>query len=431
MTTPVGFDRDITALLGELAPTREPDGLLEDVTERIERTRRLPSWAILERWLPMQTRARLGAIPRTAIILVTLALLAAILTAVVVGSQPRPRLAPLFGPAANGRVFSNQDGDLYVTEPGSGLTQPFVTSPKSELYQTMTNDGSQVLYQVDDDDSSVLMIAAADGTREPRQIGGAFATLENWWPSPDGTLVGIVPPGDSNHDVIIVPTNGDAPWTLPIGIKVTGFIWENDGQHLLVFTGANQPDVEVQRGAEIHRVATAGGPVTPVSYLPGGMRWTNVSPDGTRMAYGTLDKPCCDQQGLNKVWVANVDGTDARRVTDSIGDIWEDSGFWSPDGKSLAITTGYGAEFRVAIVRVDGDGPAVTSDTIALSRPIVRSSDPNDLTSIRPEWAPDGTSLLVWRSSDPQLVSVDARTGATTLIPTTSTDWPVWQRLAP
>ena len=51
-------------------------------------TRRLPGPVLIERWLPMQTQARFGAIPRTAIILVTLGLLAALLTAIAVASQP-------------------------------------------------------------------------------------------------------------------------------------------------------------------------------------------------------------------------------------------------------------------------------------------------------------------------------------------------------
>ncbi len=119
MSNPDGFDRLITTWLDELAPMREPDGLLETVTGQIERTRRRPGWALLERWLPMQTRAKFGAIPRTAIILVTLGILALILTAVAIGAQPSRRLAPLFGLAGNGKVFSDSDGDIYVTDPGS------------------------------------------------------------------------------------------------------------------------------------------------------------------------------------------------------------------------------------------------------------------------------------------------------------------------
>ena len=142
----------------------------------------------------MQTRAKFGAIPRTAIILVTLGILALVLTAVAIGAQPSQRLAPLFGPAGNGKVFSERGRRHLRHRPRSSTWQPFATDPQLELYQTMTNDGSQLLYQLNDGNTSVLTIAAADGTGEPRQIGGEFATLEDWWPSPDGTLVGINPP---------------------------------------------------------------------------------------------------------------------------------------------------------------------------------------------------------------------------------------------
>ena len=118
MSNPDGFDRLITTWLDELAPMREPDGLLETVTGRIERSRRRPSWALLERWLPMQTRAKFGAIPRTAIILVTLGILAAVLTAVAIGAQPS-RLPPPFGVARNGSIAYSVDGDIYLADPRS------------------------------------------------------------------------------------------------------------------------------------------------------------------------------------------------------------------------------------------------------------------------------------------------------------------------
>ena len=117
-SNPDGFDRLITAWLDELAPMREPDGLLDAVTGQMKRTRRLPGWALLERWLPMQTRAKFGAIAGPRIILVTLGILAAmLLTAVAIGAQPSSKsdLAPLFGVAGNGRVYSDSGG-IYRDE---------------------------------------------------------------------------------------------------------------------------------------------------------------------------------------------------------------------------------------------------------------------------------------------------------------------------
>lgn len=115
---------------------REPDGLLETVTGRIERTRRLPGLVLLERWVPMQTQAKLGAIPQTAIILVTLGLLAALLTAIAIAAQP----GPTFTIPGSGVIVTNQDGDLLLHDVSKGTTRPLVTGPERDGEQTLTDD---------------------------------------------------------------------------------------------------------------------------------------------------------------------------------------------------------------------------------------------------------------------------------------------------
>ena len=82
------FDRTLTAWLDEQAPPREPDRLLEAVTAEVAHTRRLPGWVIPERWIPMQTRALFGAIPRTVVILALLALLVASAAVIAAGQAP-------------------------------------------------------------------------------------------------------------------------------------------------------------------------------------------------------------------------------------------------------------------------------------------------------------------------------------------------------
>ena len=428
MTAPDGFDRQFTAWLSEQAPMREPDGLLPTVSARIERTRRIPGWAILERWLPMQTTAKFGAIPRTAILLVTLGILAAILTAVAIGAQPssKSELAPLFGLAGNGRLFTSRDGDIYVTEPDLSVAQPFKTSSQTELYPTMTNDGSHLLYQRDDGGVSAIMIAAADGSDEPRNLTPQpIASLGDWWPSPDGTLVSVVAPNGAVDNLTLIPTDGTASRSLPVGMSLTGAIWEPDGHHLQI-----SRDAVGRNGAEIYRMSTDGGEPTLVRYLSGGVRWLGISPDGTRIAYATSPDPLGGNGRPPQAWIANVDGTDAHRLTDS-DTMWEDGVFWSPDGKRLALTTWDGLKLRVNILAVDGGASAVVSDLISLSGPMATSNVGDASETIYPAWAPDGRSLLLWRSSDPGLLSVDTMTGAVTDVPGSSVDLPVWQRLAP
>ena len=78
MTPSDGFDRPLTAWLEEDAAMRAPDDLLAQVMERAAHTRHRPGWATTGRWISMETRAQLGAVPRTVIMLATVALLTAL-----------------------------------------------------------------------------------------------------------------------------------------------------------------------------------------------------------------------------------------------------------------------------------------------------------------------------------------------------------------
>ena len=99
MSSSFDFDRQITAWLDEQAPMHEPEDLAEVALARTRRTRQLPGWATLERWVPMETRYRFGAVPRTGLILVILATLLALFSAIAVGQQPSPKLPPPLGVA--------------------------------------------------------------------------------------------------------------------------------------------------------------------------------------------------------------------------------------------------------------------------------------------------------------------------------------------
>jgi hypothetical protein len=87
---PFDDDRSFTAWLDRDAFVRPPDALLGTVIERTAATRRRPAWLILERWFPMETTARFGAVPKTVLILVTLGLALLLATTFAVGAQPSP-----------------------------------------------------------------------------------------------------------------------------------------------------------------------------------------------------------------------------------------------------------------------------------------------------------------------------------------------------
>jgi hypothetical protein len=142
------FDRTLSAWLDELAPMREPEGLTYAVLARTRRTRRIPGWATLERWFPMQPTYRFGAVPRTAIILVTLALLTTLLgIAIAIGASPSVAPpAPPTGAARNGLIAFDDEGDIWVVKPEGTDRKALTTGPLWDTNPVWSQDGTRIAY---------------------------------------------------------------------------------------------------------------------------------------------------------------------------------------------------------------------------------------------------------------------------------------------
>ena len=137
----------LTAWLDEQAPMREPDGLLERVTGRIDSARAgSPAGPSSKGGSPCRPQARFGAIPRTAIILALLTLLLASLAAIGVGSQPGPDPAPPFGLARNGLIAFDSGGDIWVAEPDGSDPRLFVSGPGFDIDPTFSPDGTKLAF---------------------------------------------------------------------------------------------------------------------------------------------------------------------------------------------------------------------------------------------------------------------------------------------
>jgi hypothetical protein len=78
MTSDDKLVRDLGAWLEEEAAPHAPGELHARFIDGIARSHQRPGWATTERWISMETRAQLGAVPRAAIILVTIGVLAAL-----------------------------------------------------------------------------------------------------------------------------------------------------------------------------------------------------------------------------------------------------------------------------------------------------------------------------------------------------------------
>ena len=171
---------------------------------------------------------------------------------------------------------------------------------------------------------------------------------------------------------------------LPEGVlAVEPFGITPDGSRI-VFFGETGPDGGVTHGGD-NFVVNADGtglrqlnpPGTHTGYI--GMPTISLSPDGSRAAFGVDDA----------VWVVDLEGGDARRITEKTGFVWAVS--WSPTGEWITYTRFHGHTSVISLVRPDG------TDDREISAP-----DETDEANAS-VWSPDGEYLLVARDSDATL----------------------------
>ncbi|WP_432430682.1 TolB family protein [Salinilacustrithrix flava] len=110
-----------------------------------------------------------------------------------------------------------------------------------------------------------------------------------------------------------------------------------------------------------------------------------LSPDGTRILFTSarddsqgFDDAGLLQLGLTAVWVMERDGSDAQKLSDD----GANAGAWSPDGSEIVFTAA-----------TERDGPSDIF-VMAADGSDVRQVTDTDIDEARPDWSPDGTSIV-------------------------------------
>lgn len=162
-----------------------------------------------------------------------------------------------------------------------------------------------------------------------------------------------------------------APTKRPLPSIVSGEAWiafqtttsAGNGIHLI------RPD-----GSGLHRWPSG---------IPGVQQHPDWAPDGDRIL---LD--AADGEGINDLWIANADGSDATLIVDCVDPcLWANEAAWSPDGKTVAFHRG---------VLVDGELRS-TLELLDVASGGVRVvlTMPTKQVVLAPRWSPDGTRLAV------------------------------------
>jgi Tol biopolymer transport system component len=350
MTDQHELDRMLSVWLDDPSTPPAPT-YLGAVLDRTRHTRQRPAWASLERWLPMELTWRTAAVPRWGWLLVSLALLIAMLAlAAAVGSR-----FAVTGGSINGLIaFDWPDGDIYVADPNGANVRPFVTGPAKQFGPVWSPDGTMLAYFEETEESTATVpkatvhIVGADGTGDKVLGGGegVTSTLVGSSPyvftiyglawSPDSRTVGYTELESTDlfkPHIEMVDIDGSDAKRLDVDLEAWDPAWSPDGQWI-AFKGRQDPDNRSQGvwvahpdGTELRRVTTTPhADAEDRGFAFSAPRW---SPDGRTLLYY-----CCEG-GLHDIWLAEVDGSNERRITTDVADEYWPS--WSPDGTRIAF----------------------------------------------------------------------------------------------
>jgi Tol biopolymer transport system component len=343
-------------------PERGPADGPEGVFARTRSMRQRPAWTFVSRWTAAAWPEQRILAPA---VLVAVLLLVLVLAAVAFVGNARQRVAPLTGPAGNGRIAwdTGQGGQVFLAAPDGTDPHPIQGAYAITRSPSFARDGSKVAFwSRENQDPGTLLnlfVADADGSHVHPVATGVDTNVffaPEW--APDGQHIVYAAMEGGISRLYLVPTDGSAP---PRAITGTDAwrdapAWSPDGRwiafHKLLpgpggvssFTvmpaDGSGPERDLHRQPDPKDQGSDNGPI-----------W---APDSSAIAYSRLGNAADpDEESWHAyLEVTTLDGTEHKLFEDPYGSIsWPD---WSPDGAWIVAGVGDTEPGHAILVRPDG-----------------------------------------------------------------------------
>lgn len=274
------------------------------------------------------------------------------------------------------------NGQIYVIQRldrQTGKVEPYITGPGGSIRPTPSPDGKSLAFIRRVRYKSVLYVMDIASGRETPVYDGLDRDMQETW-----AIHGVYPSMAWTPDnKAIVFWAGGKIRKVDVGSKAVGDI-----------------PFHVKGTRAVREAVRFPVEVAPKDFKVKMLRWTEVSPDGSKVVY----------QALGHLWIKDLKAGGAPRRLTKQGDHFEFYPSWSRDGRSIVYTTWNDQDFGTVRVvpAAGGEGKVV-------------SSQPGHY--VEPTFSPDG-SRIVYRAvsdgfltsamwgRDPGLYAVRAKGGA-------------------
>jgi len=245
-----------------------------------------------------------------------------------------------------------------------------------------------------------ICVMGRDGTN-PHRLTTKLATTDPAW-SPDGRRIAFTRNEDigesttfTSDDVYAMDADGDGERRLTperVGRSSGQPTWSPDGRQIAYVHGESVSSAVPSRFGGLFVMNDDGSDVRRLTH---GRADTDPdwSPDGREIVFVRGENLASPTEAAEDVYVVNVAGGTARRLTRTPPGIFEAAPTWSPDGSRIAFarmtnTTQFDGKATIHVINADGTG-----EKLALA---------NTLFAVAPyslAWSPDGGTLAFETSS--------------------------------